>query len=101
MKYQDGIGGIGGTDGNRVRYDIHNVLFYGIGKVRTELTAFVEKVGYRNFTYRLELNNGLDSERCFERKRYNGHIRDRDLREIEYSCSTTGAQVLFKVRSTF
>ena len=101
FNYQDGIGGVGGTGGNRVRYDIDNVLFYGIGKVRTELNAFVEKVGYRNFTYRLEVNNGLDSARCFERKRYNGHIRDRDLREIEDSCNYTGAQVLFKVRSTF
>ncbi len=101
MSYQDGIGGVGGTGGNRVRYDIDNVLFYGVGKVRTDLTAFVEKVGYRNLTYRLEVNNAIDSERCFERKRYNGHIRNRDLREIEYSCTNTGAQVLFKIKSTF
>lgn len=101
MSYQDGIGAVGGTGGNRVRYDIDNVLFYGVGKVRTELTAFVEKVGYRDLTYRLEVNNAIDSERCFERKRYNGHIRNRDLREIEYSCTNTGAQVLFKVRATF
>ncbi|MES3006903.1 MAG: TonB-dependent receptor [Pseudomonadota bacterium] len=101
MSYQDGIGGVGGTGGNRVRYDIDNVLFYGIGKVRTDLVAFVEKVGYRNITYRLEVNNALNSERCFERKRYNGHIRNRDLREIEYSCTNTGPQVLLKVRSTF
>lgn len=101
MSYQDGIGGVGGTGGNRVRYDIDNVLFYGVGKVRTDLTAFVEKVGYRNFTYRLEVNNAIDSERCFERKRYNGHIRNRDLREIEYSCTSTGAQLLFKIKSTF
>lgn len=101
VSYQDGIGGVGGTGGNRVRYDIDNVLFYGIGKVRTDLVAFVEKVGYRNFTFRVEVNNALDSERCFERKRYNGHIRNRNLREIEFSCTTTGPQVLLKVRSTF
>jgi outer membrane receptor for ferrienterochelin and colicins len=101
MSYQDGIGGVGGTGGNRVRYDIDNVLFYGVGKVRTELVAFVEKVGYRDFTYRLEVNNALDSERCLKRKRYNGHIRDRNLREIEYSCATTGPQVMLKIRSTF
>jgi outer membrane receptor for ferrienterochelin and colicins len=101
MSYQDGIGGVGGTGGNRVRYDIDNVMFYGVGKVRTDLTAFVEKVGYRNFTYRLEVNNAIDSERCYERKRYSGHIRDGDLREIEYSCTNTGAQVQLKVRATF
>ena len=101
MSYQDGIGGVGGTGGNRVRYDIDNVLFYGMGKVRTDLVAFVEKVGYRNITYRFEVNNALDSERCLERKRYNGHIRNRNLREIEYSCTNTGPQVLLKIRSTF
>lgn len=101
FSYQDGIGGTGGTGGNRVRYDIDNVLFFGVGKVRTELLAFVEKSGYRNLSFRLEINNGLDSKRCFERKRYNGYLRDGNLREVERSCTSTGAQVLLKVRTTF
>jgi outer membrane receptor for ferrienterochelin and colicins len=101
INYQDGIGGIGGTGGNRVRYDIDNVLFYGIGKVRTDLTAFVEKVGYRDLTFRLEVSNALDFGRCYERKRYNGHIREGNVSEIEYSCVSTGPKVEFKIRSTF
>ncbi len=99
--YQDGIGGVGGTGGNRVRYDIDTVLFYGIGKVRTELVAFAEKTAFDNLTFRLELNNALDTRTCFERKRYNGYLRNGNLREIERSCSTTGAQVQLKVRTTF
>ena len=101
INYQDGIGNMGGTGGNRVRYDIDNVVFFGAGKVRPDFTAFAEKVGWGNFTYRMELNNGLDAERCLKRKRYNGYLRDGDLREIERSCATTGAQFVFKVRSTF
>lgn len=101
VNYQDGIGNMGGTGGNRVRYDIDNVLFFGVGKVRPDFTMFAEKVGWGNFTYRAEINNGLDAERCLKRKRYNGYLRDGDLREIERSCATTGAQFVFKVRSTF
>jgi outer membrane receptor for ferrienterochelin and colicins len=101
VNYQDGIGNMGGTGGNRVRYDIDNVLFFGVGKVRPDFTAFAEKTGWGNLTYRMEVSNGLDAERCLKRKRYNGYLRDGDLREIERSCATTGAQFIFKVRSTF
>ncbi|MEX0963942.1 MAG: TonB-dependent receptor plug domain-containing protein, partial [Pseudohongiellaceae bacterium] len=50
INYQDGFGDVGGTGGNRVRYDIDNVLFFGGGKIRPELKLFVEKLGYGNFT---------------------------------------------------
>jgi outer membrane receptor for ferrienterochelin and colicins len=101
LNYQDGIGGMGGTGGNRVRYDIDSVQFFGYGKVRPDLTAFVEKAGYRNFTYRMEISNGLNEERCLQRKRYTGYLRDGALNEIENSCITTGVQFVLKVRSTF
>ena len=101
FNYQDGIGNTGGTGGNRVRWDVDNVLYYGMGKVRTDLTVFVEKVGFRNFTYRLEVSNALDDRRCLERQRFAGHARDRVTRETERSCVYTGEQVVFKVRSTF
>ena len=101
VTYQDGIGNMGGTGGNRVRYDINNVLFFRSGKMRPNFTFFTEKVGFSNLTYRFEINNGLDEERCLERKRYNGYLRDRDLHEVENSCSSTGAQYAFKVKSTF
>jgi outer membrane receptor for ferrienterochelin and colicins len=101
LNYQDGIGNMGGTGGNRVQYDIDNVRFYGSGKIRPNLTLFAEKVGFADLTYRIEINNGLDYENCFLRKRYNGYLRDRDLREIENNCSTTGTEFVFKVRSTF
>jgi len=101
LNYQDGIGGVGGTGGNRVIYDIDNVLFYGYGKVRPNLTLFAEKVGFGNITYRMEIDNGLNDERCLQRKRYNGYLRDRNLAEIENICVTTGVQYVFKMRSTF
>lgn len=101
FNYSDPIGGMGGTGGNRVQYDIDKVLFYGYGKVREELTLFAEKVGFGNLTYRLEIGNAANDERCLLRKRYNGYQRDRDLIEIEDSCVNSGVQYVFKVRSTF
>lgn len=101
LNYQDGIGNMGGTGGNRVRYDIDNVVFFNAGKVRPDLILFAEKVGYYSFTYRAEVNNALDFERCNKRYRYHGYLRNDKLREIERSCVTTGTQFVFKVRATF
>jgi len=101
FNYQDGFGDMGGTGGNRVRYDIDNVVFFGGGKLRPNLSLFAEKVGFANLTYRLEVNNASDFENCTRRKRYNGYLRDRDLIEIENPCSTTGAEFVLKVRSSF
>jgi len=101
LNYQDGIGNMGGTGGNRVQYDIDNVRFFRAGKIRPNFVLFAEKIGFGNFTYRFEINNALDEDTCFERKRYNGYLRDRDFREIETSCASTGAQFVFKVKSVF
>ena len=101
LNYQEGFGDMGGTGGNRVQYDIDNVVFYSGGKMQPNLTFFAEKVGFANLTYRFEINNALDTENCMLRKRYNGYLRDRDLIEIENPCSNTGAEFMLKVRSTF
>ena len=101
INYQDGFGDVGGTGGNRVRYDIDNVVFFGGGKLRPELKLFAEKVGFGNFTYRIEINNAEDEIRCLERKRYNGYLRDGNLKETEKPCSNTGAEFVFKVRANF
>ncbi|MBT3530283.1 MAG: TonB-dependent receptor plug domain-containing protein [Gammaproteobacteria bacterium] len=101
INYQEPIGGMGGTGGNRVQYDIDNVTFYNGGKLSSNLTLFAEKTGFANLTYRMEINNGLDHEFCTQRKRFNGYLRDRDLIEIENTCSANGPEFVFKVRSTF
>jgi hypothetical protein len=69
--------------------------------IPTNLSAFVEKVGFAGLTYRLEGSNLADFEACALRRRYDGYMRDGILKEIEKNCSTTGMQVAFKVRGTF
>lgn len=65
------------------------------------LSAFVEKVGYGGFTYRLEANNVDNHHACGIRYRYNGNILNDDVREIEQNCFTSGRSLAFKVRGTF
>jgi len=101
FNFQDGIGGVGGTGGNRVRYDIDNVIFYGSGKIRPNLELFAEKVGYRDLTYRFQVNNAYDVENCYERKRYSGYLRDGNLKEIERYCTTNGPSFSISVRGNF
>jgi outer membrane receptor for ferrienterochelin and colicins len=69
--------------------------------IPTNLSAFVEMVGFAGLTYRLEGSNLADFEACAMRRRYDGYMRDGILKEIEDNCSTTGMQVAFKVRGTF
>ena len=92
FNYRDGI------DGNRPFYDINNVIFIGSN---SNLSLFAEKVSVGAFTYRFEADNLLDHENCRERRRFNGYLRDGDLREIERFCTTNGVRFTFKVRATF
>lgn len=101
FNYQDAFGDVGGTGGNRVRYDINNVVFFGAGKLRPTLDLFAEMMGFGGLTYRAEINNAEDEVRCNQRKRYNGYLRDGDLIETENTCSNNGAQIVFKVRANF
>lgn len=85
-------------NGNRVFFDIDNRFDFVIP---SNLSAFVEKVGFGGLTYRFEASNLEDIEICAERRRYNGRLLDGDLKELEYNCSKTGMQFAFKLRGTF
>ena len=92
LNYRDGI------DGNRPFYDVDNVIFIGSN---SNLSLFAEKNNVGRFTYRFEVDNLMDWENCRERRRFNGYLRDGDVREIERFCTTNGVRFTFKVRATF
>lgn len=92
FNYRDGI------DGNRPFYDVDNVIFIGSN---SNLSLFAEKNGVGRFNYRFEVDNLLDHENCRERRRFNGYLRDGDIREIERFCTTNGVRFTLKVRATF
>jgi len=65
------------------------------------ISAFAEKTGFAGLTYRLEVSNAFEQERCVDRRRYTGYLRDGAIREIEKICTSNGAEVVFKMRGTF
>ncbi|MDO9478752.1 MAG: TonB-dependent receptor plug domain-containing protein [Pseudohongiella sp.] len=82
----------------RFVYEIDNRFTWIIP---TNLSAFVEMVGFGGLTYRLEGSNLADFEACSQRRRFDGYLRDGVIKEIERNCSVTGSQFAFKVRGTF
>jgi outer membrane receptor protein involved in Fe transport len=94
FNYRDGI------DGNRPFYDIDNVIWVGSGMF-SNLSLFAEKINVGRFTYRFEADNLLNQDTCQERRRFNGYLRDGDIREIERFCTTDGVRFTIKVRATF
>ena len=66
------------------------------------LSLYISKVAFNNITFRLESNNTLNSDSCYERLRYNGLSGYGTLREIEDSCTRgSGRKVALKIRTTF
>ena len=94
FNYRDGI------DGNRPFYDIDNVIWVGSGMF-SNLSLFAEKINVGRFTYRFEADNLINQDTCQERRRFNGYLRDGDIREIERFCTTDGVRFTIKVRATF
>jgi len=88
-----------GFEGNRKAYDIDKIEDYNSGDF---MVAFVEKVGFMGLTYRFDVMNMLEGERCRVRNRYvGGTIATGYLNEIEDSCSNTGIKYAIKIRGTF
>jgi outer membrane receptor for ferrienterochelin and colicins len=94
FNYRDGI------DGNRPFYDIDNVIWIGSGMF-SNLSLFAEKINVGRLTYRFEVDNLLNQDACQERRRFNGYLREGDVREIERFCTTNGVRFTIKVRATF
>ena len=85
-------------EGNRTPFDIDNQIEIALP---SNLSVFIEKVGFGGLTYRFEGSNLEDSDACGERRRFDGYLRDGVLKEVEFNCSRNGMQFLFKVRGTF
>ncbi len=93
-----GVNYNGRINGNRTVFDIDNRFDY---LIPSNLSLFLEKVGFAGLTYRFETSNLEDKELCGDRRRYDGYVIDGVLKEFEYNCTRTGRQYALKVRGTF
>lgn len=85
-------------DSNRKRYDIDDIE---LSDSDPFLSAFVEKVAFGGTTFRLNASSFNDRLSCRQRLRYEGHIADGILEEIEDQCSSSGWTLSLKVNGTF
>jgi outer membrane receptor for ferrienterochelin and colicins len=85
-------------DGNTKRYDIDDLE---ISSSDLYANVFLEFVVLGGTTIRFDARNATDNEFCRERRRFDGHIRDNILEEIEYQCSGSGRVLSLKINGTF
>lgn len=85
-------------DGNIKRYDIDDLE---ISSSDLYANVFLEFVVLGGTTIRFDARNATDNEFCRERRRFDGHIRDNILEEIEYQCSGSGRVLSLKINGTF
>lgn len=86
------------TDGGMFAYDVKDFEFQ-VGEPRVNF--FAEYIGRSGLTYRLDIGAITDGTQCRERWRYDGHIRDNVLQELEYRCTHTGVETSFRINGTF
>lgn len=86
------------TDGNMFGYDVEDIEFT-VGEPRVNF--FAEYIDSRGLTYRLDVGAITDGTQCRERWRYQGHIRDNVLEELEYRCTHGGVETSFRINGTF
>lgn len=64
-------------------------------------TAYMEIVAFNDLTFRFNVRNFSDVERCRERTRYVGRVSADILEEIEINCGGSGRVLSMKVSGTF
>lgn len=65
------------------------------------LNGFIEKKAFGGITFRFDMQNANDSQRCRERIRFDGATAAGIVKEIEDFCSGNGIKYSLKMRYTF
>ncbi|MBQ13278.1 MAG: TonB-dependent receptor [Gammaproteobacteria bacterium] len=65
------------------------------------ISTFVEKKAFNGYTFRFDIQNANDNQRCRERTRFLGATVLGIVEEIEDQCSSSGIKYALKVRKTF
>ena len=65
------------------------------------VTAFVEKIAFKNITFRVDISNVTDVVICRDRERYVGRVSANILEEVEHNCSGPGRVLALKMSGTF
>jgi outer membrane receptor for ferrienterochelin and colicin len=81
-------------------YDI-DVVTITRNDASKRLNAFVQKIWFDDWTFRLESDNTLDASRCRVRQRFDGSTIDGSLALIQDSCSSRYRRLTLSVQTNF
>ena len=85
-------------DGGTKRWDIEDIEE---DHADPYFTGFIEIIAFGDLTFRLNARNLTDVEVCRDRIRYEGHIANNILEEVEYMCRGFGRTLTLQVTGTF
>ena len=85
-------------DGGTKRWDIEDIEE---DHADPYFEGFIEIIAFDDLTFRLNARNLTDVEVCRDRIRYEGHIVNNILEEIEYMCRGFGRTFSIQVTGTF
>ena len=85
-------------DGGTKRWDIEDIEE---DHADPYFEGFIEIIAFDDLTFRLNARNLTDVEVCRDRIRYEGHIVNNILEEIEYMCRGFGRTLSLQVTGTF
>ena len=107
LEFRHDVTDLGLSYGLDYRYPIHGG-FYDIDIVTItrndparRLNAFVQKIWFGDWAFRLESDNTLDASRCRTRQRFDGTTIDGTLALIQDSCSSRYRRLILSIQTTF
>ena len=65
------------------------------------VNAFVQKIWFDDWAFRLEADNTFDASRCRTRQRFDGTTTDGTLALIQDSCSSRYRRLILSIQTTF
>ena len=65
------------------------------------MNAFIQKIWFDDWAFRLEANNTFDASRCRLRQRFDGTTIDGTLALIQDSCSSRYRRLILSIQTTF
>ena len=97
-KMNYGVNLMNRIDGGTRRWDIDDIES---DHANPWLIGFLEVVAFNDLTFRLDVRNLTDTERCRDRIRYVGARVNNILEEVEYNCFGEGRTLSLKVSGSF
>ena len=107
LEFRHDVTDLGLSYGFDYRYPFHggfddiDIVTITRNDASRRLDAFVQKIWFDDWTFRLESDNTLDASRCRTRQRFDGTTIDGTLALIQDSCSSRYRRLILSIQTTF